>query len=139
MAAEHGARNAVNRGFIAEECIHPRKPHQAHRVSEWSLVFGLETEQQLAMERARQLIRAYDHAKGARPLLIPQWARNVIYRVGITGLSQSRATTLCLELRHLDEHCIVLPPKTAQLTVERALATIDWIASQKIYQEQDHD
>ena len=135
MLAEHGARSRVNRGFIAEECLHPRQTQKAYRVSEWSLVFDLETEKQLAMDRARQLIREHDKARGASPLLIPQWARNVIYRVGITGLSQLKATSLCLELRKLDEHCIVLPPRAAQLTVQRALTTIDWIASQKKYQE----
>ena len=131
LLPEHGVGSPVNRGFIAEECLHPRQSRNLQQVSQWSIVFGLETEKQLALDRARKLIAEHDQAKGARPLLIPQWARDVIYRVAITSLSQSKATSLCLELRERDEHCIVLPPRAAELTLERALATMDWIASQK--------
>ena len=94
-------------------------------------MFELETEKQLAMDRARLLIRTNEKAKGARPLLIPQWAQNVIYRVAITGLTEESAIALCLELRNRSEHCIVLPPKAAEARVERALATMDWIANRQ--------
>ena len=127
-SSEQGDRHPVNREFIAEECINPRKSRDVYRVSKWSVVFDLETEKQLAVDRAKRLIREHESATGAKPLLIPQWAQDVIYRVAVTGLDKDKATKLCLELRNLSEHCIVLPPKAAELRVERALATMDWIA-----------
>ena len=129
-----GARHPVNREFIAEECINPRKPPDAYRVSGWSVVFDLETEKQLALDRARRLIREYRPAGGATPLLIPQWAQDVIYRVAVTGLVKDTATELCLELRKRSEHCIVLPPRVAEQKVERALATMEWIAKRNTEQ-----
>lgn len=132
---EHGSAHPINRGFIAEECIHPRNPQNLYRVTDWSVAFGLETEKQLALNRASELIGRYEIAKGAKPLLIPQWAQHIIYRVAITGLTKQKATLLCLERRKANEHCIVLPPKTAQLTLARALATLDWIAREKNNQE----
>ena len=135
LSPEQGIGHPINAGAIAEECLHPGKARGATQVSGWSVVFGLEVDKQQALNRARELIRAYKSATGAKPLLIPQWARNIIYRVAITGLSETNATSLCLELRTQNQHCIVLPPKAAQLIVARALATMEWIANQQDKQE----
>ena len=125
---EHGSNQPINQHFIATECLYPTKPKSVYRVEGWSLVFDLETEKQAAIKQARQFILKYDKAKNAKPLLIPHWARNIIYRVAITSLTEDKATSLCLALRKIKEHCIVLPPKAGQLTLQRALATMDWIA-----------
>lgn len=118
----HGA--SVKNTMIATECINPKRTRRYLTVKRWSIQLGLEGKRGVALERAEAFIGKHRKLlKGGQPLLIPRWARDVIYQVSITDLSKEDATNTCLTIRD-DEYCIVRPPAAAKHEVGRALRTI---------------
>ncbi len=127
-APNQGQGEGVNGHFLADECIHPGRSRNLHRARGWSLLIGFETEKALAIKAAKRF--AYANRKtlrGGRPLLVPQWAQSIIYRVGLTGLKQKAATATCLSVRKKKQFCVVLPPKTAKQTLKRALKILEHV------------
>lgn len=133
--ATQGADDLLNRSFIAAECINPRRAGDVHRATGWSLEFGLETEKEAAKKLSRRFIREHRGTlKGGRVLLIPRWARDIIYRVGVTGLEQAHATATCTAVREADAYCVVRTPKTARLALDQALKILEHAAGQAVSQ-----
>ena len=131
-----GQNEPLNNTFIAEACLHPRRAGNLHAVHGWSLEFGLEVEQEAAVSLARRFIsRHADTLRGGQPLLIPRWARDIIYRVAVTGLQHDAALQMCRQLRTDNTYCVLLPPETAQLSVDRALQTLEWHAANSTVDE----
>jgi len=138
--SNQGARDRLNQSFIADACLSPRRTQNLHAVSDWSLEFGLEVERDAAVSLAETFIREHRSSlKSGRTLLIPRWARDIIYRVAVTGLSYATALNTCKQLRARSEHCIVLSETTAQLTVDQALRTLEWKAANPQGEQENND
>ncbi len=130
-APDQGHGDVVNGRFLADECINPTRSRNLHRAQGWSLLFGFEREKAQAVKRARAFARANRKTlRGGRPLLVPQWAQSVIYRVGLTGLRQTAATATCLSARKNGRFCVVLPPQTAKSMLQRALKILRRLGKQ---------
>jgi D-alanyl-D-alanine carboxypeptidase len=138
--SNQGARDRLNQSFIADACLSPRRTQNLHAVSDWSLEFGLEVERDAAVSLAETFIREHRSSlKSGHTLLIPRWARDIIYRVAVTGLSYATALNTCKQLRARSEHCIVLSETTAQLTVDQALRTLEWKAANPQGEQENTD
>ena len=139
-ASGQGERLALNRTFIAETCLYPRRAKNLHTPSDWSLEFGLEVEREAAAASAHALIDEFAQTlRHGRPLLIPRWARDIVYRVAVTGLTHESALKACERLRSESRHCVLMPEQTARLTVEQALRTLEWRASTTATTEESSD
>ncbi len=118
-----GAETPLNRDFIAEQCIHPRRSPNIYTASRWSVEFGLEVKKKAAVALARRFLRTHAGTlAGGRPMLIPRWARDVIFRVGVTDLTRRAAIATCANIRDGDGFCVVLTPEAASWALEQALA-----------------
>jgi len=130
LAAEPELDGRPNRDFIAEKCIRPGARRAARqvrigrpvgRVSGWSLELGVTAGRAKALRAVRRFIR--DHRttlRGGRPLLIPRVARDIVYRLAVTGLKQANATATCRALQDDNRYCVARPPETAKLALESA-------------------
>ena len=135
-----GADGLLNTNFIAESCLYPRRAKNLHTVSGWSLEFGLEVQREAAVSLGQTFLHKHRSSlKHGRVLLIPRWARDIIYRVAITGLTQEAALKACRQLRENSEHCILLTEETARLTVKQALRTLEWRAANPADAEENSD
>ena len=124
-SAEQGSQESINQNIIAKECINPQRRRKYISVKNWSVEIGVEVRRKAAIKRARNFIK--DHRgllKGGRPLLIPRWVQNVIYRVGVTGLTKANATNTCLSIRSDSVFCVVRSPKSANYAMDKALRVL---------------
>ncbi len=122
-----GGGEAVNTQMIATDCINPAPGRKYFRVQGWSILLGgVDMTRREALARAREFIRAERKLlRGGRPLLMPRWTREVIWQIGITGLTQADATNTCLGIRDDNTYCVVRSPAAAEFAMARALRIMD--------------
>lgn len=129
--AAQGEGEPLNTRMIATECINPEPGREYFRVQAWSILLGgVDMTRRDALARARAFIR--EHRKllrGGRPLLMPRWARDVIWQIGITGLEQRDATNTCLGIRGDNTYCVVRSPAAAEFAMQRALRILDAVST----------
>lgn len=135
-AAEQGGYLAMNHSPIARECVETKPGQKYFKVKDWSIQLGVEVTKEAALERARAFIKTHRKLlKGGRPLLTPKWVQNVIYQVGVTGLTQANASNTCLTIRSDTVYCIVRTQRASQHAMDRALRVLEAVARK----EQDTD
>jgi len=129
-----GESETVNGRMIATGCINPQPGREYFKVREWSVLLGgIDLTRRAALVRARQFMR--DHRsllKGGRPMLLPRWARDVTYQIGITGLKKQNATNTCLGIRSKQVYCVVRSPKAAEYAMQKGLRIIAAVEKKKI-------
>lgn len=125
-----GRDEALNAQMIATECINPEPGREYFRVRRWSILLGgVDMTRRAALARARQFMREHRGLlRGGRPMLVPRWARDVIWQIGITDLSQRDATNTCLGIRGQSTYCVVRSPAAAQFAMRRALRVMDAVS-----------
>lgn len=125
-----GLGEVINQQMIATDCINPQPGREYFRVQDWSILLGgVDMTRRDALARARQFMR--EHRKllrGGRPMLVPRWARDVIWQIGITGLTQQNATNTCLGIRSDSTYCVVRSPAAADAAMQRALRVMDAVS-----------
>lgn len=117
---DQGEGQAANRESIARACTGTGTTSDPlFRASNWSLEFSIAADRRDAASAAGRFISKYRaQLRGGRPFLVPKAARKVIYRVGVTGLSQRAATKACLEVRKTSQpFCVVMSPETSALAI----------------------
>lgn len=130
-AGAQGYGETLNTQMIATECINPEPGREYFRVQDWTLLLGgVDMTRRDALARARAFMRARRQLlRGGRPLLIPRWARDVIWQIGITGLTQRDATNTCLGIRDDNTYCVVRSPAAAEFAMQRALQVMDAVSA----------
>lgn len=128
--AAQGHDDAVNSRMIATECINPQPGREYFKVKDWSILLGgVDLNRRAALDRARKFIRAHRSLlQGGRPMIMPHWARDVVYQVGITGLERQHATNTCLGIRSNSIYCVVRSPQAAEYAMQKALRIMDAVA-----------
>ncbi len=126
-----GYGDTLNTQMIATECINPAPGREYFRVQGWSILLGgVDMTQRDALARARGFMRTHrELLRGGRPLLMPRWARDVIWQIGITGLTQRDATNTCLGIRDDNTYCVVRSPAAAGFAMQRALRVMDAVSA----------
>lgn len=126
-----GDGETLNTQMIATECINPAPGRKYFRVQGWSILLGgVDMTQREALARARAFMRTHrELLRGGRPLIMPRWARDVIWQIGITGLTQRDATNTCLGIRGDNTYCVVRSPAAAEFTMRRALRVMDAVSA----------
>lgn len=125
-AREQGKNLTPNIKVLAKRCTSKGKTLAYMKPAKWSLEFAVARDWDGAVAASRRILsRQRKRLRGAKPLVIPRVARDLVFRAGLTGMSRKVATETCLEIRKTRNFCVVLAPATAAQAIkqgQRALA-----------------